>query len=95
MKTTGAGQETLALEQRGVEIIPKDERTFGFWDLFVIWGGFYNVTNSSVASLALANMTGWLRVRTSTIASVAGILLTVASDFRRWCCRCTQPGHRT
>jgi cytosine/uracil/thiamine/allantoin permease len=28
------------LEQRGVEVVPKDERTVGFWDLFVIWGGF-------------------------------------------------------
>lgn len=28
------------LEQRGVEVVPKDERTVGFWNLFVIWGGF-------------------------------------------------------
>ena len=40
-----------------------------------------NVTNIYVASLALANMTGWLRVRTSTIASVAGILLAVAGIY--------------
>ena len=33
-------QETSGLEQRGVEIVPKDERTVGFWDLFVMWGGF-------------------------------------------------------
>ena len=40
-----------------------------------------NVTNIYVASLALANMTGWLRVRTSTIASVVGILLAVAGIY--------------
>ena len=34
-----------------------------------------------MASLALANMTGWLRVRTSIIASVAGILLAVAGIY--------------
>ena len=33
-------KETPGLEQRGVEIVPKGERTVGFWDLFVIWGGF-------------------------------------------------------
>jgi cytosine permease len=40
-----------------------------------------NVTNIYVASLALANMTGWLRVRTSIIASVAGILLALAGIY--------------
>ena len=40
-----------------------------------------NVTNIYVASLALANMTGWLRVKTSTIASVVGILLAVAGIY--------------
>src|SRR5919107_144709 len=40
-----------------------------------------NVTNIYVASLALANMTGWLRVRTSTIASVVRILLAVAGIY--------------
>ena len=33
-------QETPGLEQRGVGAVPKDERTVGFWNLFVIWGGF-------------------------------------------------------
>ena len=33
-------QETPGSEQRGVEVVPKDERTVGFWGLFVIWGGF-------------------------------------------------------
>ena len=33
-------QEAPGLEQRGVEVVPKDERTVGFWNLFVIWGGF-------------------------------------------------------
>jgi cytosine permease len=40
-----------------------------------------NVTNIYVASLALANMTSWQRVRTSTIASVAGIILAVAGIY--------------
>ena len=33
-------QETPGLEQRGVDIVPKNERTVGFWDLFIIWAGF-------------------------------------------------------
>jgi hypothetical protein len=28
-------QETPGVEQRGVEIVPKDERTFGFLDLWL------------------------------------------------------------
>jgi purine-cytosine permease-like protein len=40
-----------------------------------------NVTNIYVASLALSNMTGWLRVRTSIIASVVGILLGLAGIY--------------
>jgi len=40
-----------------------------------------NVSNIYVASLALTNMTGWLRVRTSIIASVAGILLAVGGIY--------------
>lgn len=35
MSKSGTGLET-----RGVGIIPKGERTIGFWDLFVIWAGF-------------------------------------------------------
>jgi purine-cytosine permease-like protein len=40
-----------------------------------------NVTNIYVASLALSNMSGWLRVRTSIIASVVGILLALAGIY--------------
>jgi cytosine permease len=40
-----------------------------------------NVTNIYVASLALSNMSGWLRVRTSVIASVVGILLALAGIY--------------
>src|SRR5215210_7100265 len=40
-----------------------------------------NVTNIYVASLALSNMTEWQRVRTSTIASVAGILLALGGIY--------------
>ncbi|MGH3144224.1 MAG: purine-cytosine permease family protein, partial [Rubrobacter sp.] len=40
-----------------------------------------NVTNVYVASLALSNMSGWLRIRTSVIASVAGILLALGGIY--------------
>jgi purine-cytosine permease-like protein len=40
-----------------------------------------NVTNIYVASLSLSNMSGWLRVRTSIIASVVGILLALAGIY--------------
>src|SRR5918998_5020687 len=40
-----------------------------------------NVTNIYVASLALSNMSGWLRVRTSVIASVVGILLALGGIY--------------
>ena len=33
-------QEAQGVEQRGVEIVPKEEQTYGFWDLFIVWGGF-------------------------------------------------------
>src|SRR4028118_806862 len=48
-------QETSGLEQRGVEIVPKDERTVGFWDLFIIWGGFSIImTNFLLGALGIS-----------------------------------------
>jgi cytosine permease len=86
-------QETPGLEQRGVEIVPKGERTVGFWDLFIIWGGFSIImTNFLLGALGvgigigpaiLAHMVGiiivagvvWLG---TTLGSEQGIAGTVA-----------------
>lgn len=54
--------------------------TFGLL-MLILAAWTTNVSNVYVASLALSNMTGWLRVRTSIIASVAGILLAVGGIY--------------
>jgi purine-cytosine permease-like protein len=64
-------QETPGLEQRGVEIVPKDERTVGFWDLFVIWGGFSIImTNFLLGALGVG-----VGIGPAIIAHMIGILI--------------------
>jgi cytosine permease len=60
-----------ALEQRGVEIVPKDERTVGFWDLFIIWGGFSIImTNFLLGALGVS-----IGIGPAIFAHMVGILI--------------------
>lgn len=64
-------QETPGLEQRGVEIVPKEERTVGFWDLFVIWGGFSIImTNFLLGALGVS-----IGIGPAIFAHMIGILI--------------------
>lgn len=64
-------KETPGLEQRGVEIVPKGERTVGFWDLFVIWGGFSIImTNFLLGALGVG-----VGIGPAIIAHMIGILI--------------------
>jgi cytosine permease len=64
-------QETSGLEQRGVEIVPKDERTVGFWDLFIIWGGFSIImTNFLLGALGVS-----IGIGPAIFAHMIGILI--------------------
>ena len=64
-------RETPALEQRGIEIVPKEERTVGFWDLFVIWGGFSIImTNFLLGALGIG-----IGIVPAIIAHMIGILI--------------------
>jgi cytosine permease len=64
-------QETPGLEQRGVEIVPKDEQTFGFWDLFIVWGGFSIImTNFLLGSLGVS-----IGIGPAILAHLIGILI--------------------
>src|SRR5215212_7980054 len=64
-------RETPALEQRGVEIVPKEERTVGFWDLFVIWGGFsIIITNFLLGALGVG-----VGIGPAILAHMIGILI--------------------
>jgi cytosine/uracil/thiamine/allantoin permease len=64
-------QETPRLEQRGVEVVPKDERTVGFWDLFVIWGWFLHHHDQLLAG-ALGDGVG---IGPAIFAHMIGILI--------------------
>jgi cytosine permease len=64
-------RETPALEQRGVEIVPKGERTVGFWDLFIIWGGFSIImTNFLLGALGVG-----IGIGPAIFAHMLGILI--------------------
>ncbi len=64
-------REAPALEQRGVDIVPKDERTVGFWDLFIIWGGFSIImTNFLLGALGVG-----IGIVPAMIAHMIGILI--------------------
>jgi cytosine permease len=64
-------QETPGLEQRGVEIVPKEERTVGFWDLFIIWGGFSIImTNFLLGALGVS-----IGIGPAILAHMIGILI--------------------
>ncbi len=64
-------QETPGLEQRGVDIVPKDERTVGFWDLFIIWGGFSIImTNFLLGALGVS-----IGIGPAIFAHMIGILI--------------------
>ena len=64
-------QGKSGLEQRGVEIVPKDERTVGFWDLFVIWGGFSIImTNFLLGALGVG-----IGIGPAIVAHMIGILI--------------------
>ncbi len=64
-------REAPGLEQRGVEIVPKDERTVGFWDLFVIWGGFSIImTNFLLGALGVG-----VGIGPAIFAHMIGILI--------------------
>ncbi len=64
-------QETPRLEQRGVDIVPKGERTVGFWDLFIIWGGFSIImTNFLLGALGVS-----IGIGPAIFAHVIGILI--------------------
>src|ERR671916_668856 len=64
-------QEKPGLEQRGVEIVPKGERTVGFWDLFIIWGGFSIImTNFLLGALGVS-----IGIVPAIIAHMIGILI--------------------
>lgn len=48
-------QKSPGLEQRGLELVPKEEQVYGFWDLFIVWGGFSIVlTNFLLGSLGVS-----------------------------------------
>ena len=67
-------QETPGLEQRGVDIVPKNERTVGFWDLFIIWAGFSIImTNFLLGALGIG-----IGIGPAMIAHVIGILIVAA-----------------
>jgi cytosine permease len=67
-------QETPGLEQRGIDIIPKNERTVGFWDLFIIWAGFSIImTNFLLGALGIG-----IGIGPAMIAHVIGILIVAA-----------------
>ena len=67
-------QETPGLEQRGIDIIPKNERTVGFWDLFIIWAGFSIImTNFLLGALGIG-----IGIGPAMIAHVVGILIVAA-----------------
>jgi cytosine permease len=64
-------QETPGLEQRGVDIVPKNERTVGFWDLFIIWAGFSIImTNFLLGALGIG-----VGIVPAMIAHIIGILI--------------------
>jgi purine-cytosine permease-like protein len=64
-------QDTPGLEQRGVEIVPKDERTVGFWDLFVTWGGFSIImTNFLLGALGVG-----VGIGPAILAHMIGIMI--------------------
>lgn len=59
------------LEQRGVEAVPKDEQTYGFWDLFLVWGGFSIVlTNFLLGSLGVS-----IGIGPAILAHIIGVLI--------------------
>lgn len=64
-------QEAKGFEQRGVEIVPKEERTVGFWDLFIIWGGFSIImTNFLLGALGVG-----IGIGPAILAHMIGILI--------------------
>jgi cytosine permease len=64
-------REAPALEQRGVDIVPKNERTVGFWDLFIIWAGFSIImTNFLLGALGIG-----VGIVPAMIAHMIGILI--------------------
>lgn len=63
--------KALKLEQRGVETVPKDEQIYGFWDLFLVWGGFSIVlTNFLLGSLGVS-----IGIGPAILAHIIGILI--------------------
>lgn len=64
-------QEGQGVEQRGVEIVPKGERTYGFWDLFIVWGGFSIImSNFLLGALGIG-----IGIGPAIFAHVIGILI--------------------
>jgi cytosine permease len=73
-RRSSMSQETPGLEQRGVDIVPKDERNVGFWDLFIIWGGFSIImTNFLLGALGVS-----IGIGPAIVAHVIGILIVAA-----------------
>lgn len=64
-------QEGQGVEQRGVEIVPKDERTYGFWDLFIVWGGFSII----MSNFLLGALGVGIGIGPAILAHVIGILI--------------------
>ena len=71
-------REAPTLEQRGVDFVPKDERTVGFWDLFVLWAGFSIIMTSPPSS---TRQTVQATGSCPGIAAVARTLGAVARDL--------------
>jgi uncharacterized protein GlcG (DUF336 family) len=44
----------IRVSQKTPGIVPKDERTVGFWDLSVIWGGFSIMRNFLLGALGVS-----------------------------------------
>lgn len=67
-------QDGSKIERKGVEIIPRSEQTYGFWDLFVIWAGFSIIfTNFLLGSLGRG-----IGIIPAIVAHCIGILIIAA-----------------
>jgi cytosine permease len=64
-------QEGQGVEQRGVEIVPEGERTYGFWDLFIVWGGFSII----MSNFLLGALGVGLGIGPAIVAHAIGILI--------------------
>ncbi len=64
-------QEAQGVEQRGVEIVPKDEQTYGFWDLFIVWGGFSII----MSNFLLGALGVGIGIGPALVAHTIGILI--------------------